>query len=288
MILAAAAVISGLYWTDVGDKQALVCPIEIVSQCMQMLTPAVRQQLPTSDAQIRRIMGLRTAMVMPANDTNFAGLVLVNTHVHIAELSAYLTTNTAPDTRTQRYPLALVHQEQVSLWHELGHLINLGLMGDELPAKLTPYQHEWLADVYALWRSVQETNELTLAWQQYHRRNLDVMGDVANMSHWSPPMLIQVLTEYDISQIRQFTKYPDFIRTLYPTLVQYSADELAEYASLLQRTFGPGVVQPLPDYMFWRKSALGRYLAPTLTTLLGPQAGNTWLTQHGMLTESYR
>ncbi|WP_244623405.1 hypothetical protein [Shewanella salipaludis] len=270
----ALALASGLYWTQVGSAQALVCPVSLLSLCLEELSPEVRRQLPDSESKILGAMGLRSAMVMPTSDAECAGLVLVNDNGDRTSLSVNLG--------GEGYSLPLTRQHELTLWHELGHLQNLALRGTVLPLELRPYQHEWLADIYLVWRSVHETGSLDLAWQQYHRRNLAVLADVTNMSHWSPPVLRQLLEKYDAGQLMGFGHYADFLKASYPLLRQYDADALGEFSSLIQRTFGPGAVQDLPRYIFWRKARLGYYLQPTLRALMGPNAADAWLTQAAM------
>ncbi|HSG62300.1 MAG TPA: hypothetical protein VLA24_12800, partial [Pseudomonadales bacterium] len=238
MITSALVLASSLFWTDIGSKQALVCELSQLSYCLSLIPASVRQQFPESEQQIRQVMGQRSAMVMSASAATFAGLVLVNSKV--------TQTSSQVNLAAGSFKLALQRQDDMSLWHEMGHLENIALQGRGLPIELSPFQHEWLADVYVLWRSVHETQGLDLAWQQYHKRNVDVMNDIVNMSHWSPPLLIQVLNVCSGSRVLELTEYRDFVQWIYPKLHQYSDDELKEYGSLLQRTFGSSVLQPLP------------------------------------------
>ena len=96
-------------------------------------------------------------------------------------------------------------------------------------------------------------------------------------------MMIQVLNKYQVTQIVQYTHYRDFVADFYPQMVQIEPQVLREYSSLIQRTFSDTVLQPLPEYLFWRKSDLGRYLTPTLTLLMGEQKAHDWLAQNSML-----
>ncbi|MCD8475287.1 MAG: hypothetical protein LRY40_00435, partial [Shewanella fodinae] len=66
----------------------------------------------------------------------------------------------------------------------------------------------------------------------------------------------------------------DFVSDFFPNLQRYDKDAIAEFSSLLQRVFGAGSVLPLPDYMFWRRPALGAVLKPTLVRLMGQQRLN--------------
>ncbi|AAN56727.1 hypothetical protein HRJ35_20070 [Shewanella oneidensis MR-1] len=275
MSLIALTLISSLTWVPVADKQALICPLTQLSQCLAVLPSAVRQQLPRNEALFKAAIGLRSAMVLPVEDSHFSGLILVNEQetpeIQLANIDGIT------------YQLALKEQTQLTLWHELGHLENLALQGSLLPQELTPYQHEWLADLYLVWRIVNAKGNLDLAWQQYHRRNLAALTSSRYMSHWTSPMMIQVLNKYQAAQIAQFAQYSDFLADFYPEMVQIDPLVLREYSSLMQRTFGDTVLQPLPKYLFWRKPELGRYLMPTLILLMGEPKAHDWLAQHSML-----
>ncbi|MGL5359851.1 MAG: hypothetical protein ACRDBI_09080, partial [Shewanella sp.] len=179
--------------------------------------------------------------------------------------------------------LNLAEQPTLTLWHELGHLENLALQGEVLPAKLTPYQHEWLADVYLIWRIAKERGDFQLAWQQYHRRNLAALTQPQQLSHWSVPMMRQVLTDYGPTRVASFDYYRDFLADFYPKATQLAPPVLAEYAGLMQRTFAGGAQQALPQYLFWRKAELGRYLQPTFNELMGEAKATHLLGQHAML-----
>jgi len=273
--LIALTLISSLTWVPIADKQALLCPLAQLSQCLATFPPQVREQLPHSEAQFKTELGLRSAMVLPVEDSHFSGLILVNEQetpeIQLANIDGIT------------YQLDLKEQAQLTLWHELGHLENLALQGSLLPKELTPYQHEWLADLYLIWCIANAKGNFDLAWQQYHRRNLAALTSSQYMSHWTAPMMIQVLNKYQITQIVQYTHYRDFVADFYPQMVQIEPQVLREYSSLIQRTFSDTVLQPLPEYLFWRKSDLGHYLTPTLTLLMGEQKAHDWLVQNSML-----
>lgn len=275
MSLIALTLISSLTWVPVADKQALICHLAQLSQCLAVLPSAVRQQLPRNEALFKKAIGLRSAMVLPVKDSHFSGLILVNEQdtpeIQLANIDGIT------------YQLDLKEQAQLTFWHELGHLENLALQGSLLPAELTPYQHEWLADLYLIWRIANAKDNLDLAWQQYHRRNLAALTSMKYMSHWTSPMMMQVLSKYQIAQITQYGHYRDFLADFYPKMVQIEPQVLREYSSLMQRTFGETVLQPLPEYLYWRKPDLGRYLAPTLILLMGEQKAHDWLVQNTML-----
>jgi hypothetical protein len=279
---------SGWQWLSVGNKQALVCELDHWSECLHQLNVNGARQLNFSAEFAAKALGRQEAMVMPIEDVNQAGVILLAPSLVLAltELSSNKHDNQVLDRSTQQlsisvageyYPLILTNQAQLTLWHELGHLENIALQGIILPTKLSAYQHEWLADVYTLWRSLKETGKLDLAWQQYHRRNMALINDIANLSHWSAPQLLSLLSVQAESLLFDFKTYPEFIKHFYPGLMQFDEAALAEYSSLLQRTFGAGAVQPLPNYMFWRQQKLALWLRPTLAELMGEQQAESWL-----------
>ncbi|QYJ79538.1 hypothetical protein [Shewanella acanthi] len=275
MSLITFSLITSLTWVPIGDKQALICPLTELTQCLKNLSPVVRAQLPASETEITQTLGLRSAMVLPVDDSYLSGFILVNERetpgVQLANI----------DNVT--YQLDLNDQSQLTLWHELGHLENQALQGELLPLKLDGYQHEWLADSYLIWRIAKEKGNYQLAWQQYHRRNLSVLTNEIQMSHWTSPMMIQVLTLYRPEQLASFAHYRDFIADFYPKATQLSAVLRKEYSSLIQRTFGSSVLQPLPEYLFWRKQGLGFYLKPTFEQIMGAEKAHQWLAQNAML-----
>ncbi|MCU7999498.1 hypothetical protein ACRN9F_13220 [Shewanella oncorhynchi] len=275
MSLVALAFASSLTWTPIADKQALICPLPELGTCLALLPEQVLVQLPATLEQFRLDLGRRSAMVMPVDDNKIAGLVLVNEQLtpQVQLASVDMVT----------YQLPLLEQPQLTLWHELGHLENLALQGSVLPTHLSAYQHEWLADIYLVWRIAREKNDFALAWQQYHRRNLDALTSPQYLSHWSSPMLIQVFHRYDVAQVAKFTEYRDFLTNFYPKAEQLEPRLLGEYSSLMQRTFGASVLQPLPEYLFWRKADLGHYLQPTFVLLMGEEKAHNWLVQNSML-----
>jgi hypothetical protein len=282
---------SGWQWLSAGDKQALVCELDHWSECLHQLNVNGARQLNFSAEFAVKALGRQEAMVMPIEDVSQAGVILLAPSLvlaltELAELSSNKHENQTLDRPTQQlsisvageyYPLILTNQAQLTLWHELGHLENIALQGSILPTKLSAYQHEWLADVYTLWRSLKETGKLDLAWQQYHRRNMALINDIANLSHWSAPQLLSLLSVQAESLRFDFKTYQDFIKHFYPDLIQFDEAALAEYSSLLQRTFGAGAVQPLPNYMFWRQQKLALWLRPTLDELMGKQQAESWL-----------
>lgn len=271
-----AALLSGsLFWTDVGPKQALICPPSELPQCLQQLPDRVKQQLPLSQQAFFDALGRRGAMSLPVEDDRIAGMVLW--------APQYIPQSQSAIWNGQNHELPLQHQPQLTLWHELGHLEVKRLQGNVLPAELSELDHEWLADTYLAWRCAKEWNSLELVWQQYHRRNLAVISDIGNLSHWSPLYLIQVLRRYDQKKIAGFADFTTFVLDFYPIISSYSQDEVAEFSSLLQHLFSRNRRQALPGYMFWRREQLGRVLQPTLEQLLGTESANFLLFKEGML-----
>ncbi|MFQ6370730.1 hypothetical protein [Shewanella sp. YIC-542] len=263
-----------LFWVDVGPKQALVCPPAAIDACLAALPWDVQQQLPRDAGRYREALALRAAMAVAVVHEDVAGMVLWAPQ-RLAHSESAMWNN-------QVYQLPLQQQPELTLWHELGHLETKRLQGTVLPAKLTPLEQEWLADCYLLWRSARATGSLALAWQQYHRRNLAVMSHIENLSHWSALYLLPVLRHYTVAKLAAFTRFDDFAADFFPRVERYDADAIAEFSSLLQRVFSAASLQPLPDYMFWRRPALGRILQPTLVHLMGRQAANSWLQQQHM------
>ncbi|MGI2171182.1 hypothetical protein ACROAE_13510 [Shewanella sp. MF05960] len=257
------------YFTDIGIKRALICHLPQLTACLHLLPQALQQQGVFSPQAIRAAMGYKSAMVLSAVDEHIAGIIVVNPTKDIVEQSGSIGLTT--------YQLPLPQQAQLTLWHEIGHLHNIRLQNHILPSSLTKYQHEWLADLYLLWRIAQHYSQLDLAWQQFHRRNLALINDSGNLSHWSAPQLQIVLTHYNIEQLQHFIRYDDFIAEVYPLMPLWSSRDMGEFSSLVQRTFGAGVVQPLPGYMFWRQPKLVEVLSPTLEQLMGKDATQQWL-----------
>ncbi|MCL1109794.1 hypothetical protein L2719_09580 [Shewanella schlegeliana] len=267
---------SGL-WTDIGPKQALVCELHQLERCISQLPPSARNQLSTGLNKFKQLLGQRGAMVLPLRHGQIAGLVVTD----FQQLPSQQTINWG----VGHFSLPLKLQSQLTYWHELGHLYAIDALSGQGQTITSPYQHEWLADLYLVWRIARETQSLELAWQQYHRRNLAVMADSEFMSHWSVPILAQALKLYSVEQLNQFARFDQFWADISPKLRPHDTDTLNEFSSLIQRTFGAGTVQPLPGYMYWRKPALGRYLEPTLVEVMGQSAALQWLSSQQMSTE---
>lgn len=275
---APVATATGFFWADIGPKKALVCKLNELDVCLPKLPNAVRAQLPISSHGFKSLLGQRGAMVLPLNDTNIAGLVITD----FINLPARQTINWG----VGHFSLILNQQAQVTYWHELGHLFAIEVLAKQNKRVTSPYQHEWMADVYLVWRIAHETNSLALAWQQYHRRNLAAMADSEFMSHWSVPVLAQMLAGYTAAELQQFNDFNDFWQDFSAKLVLHDHDSLNEFSSLMQRTFGAGTVQPLPGYMYWRKPKLGQYLQPTLVHIMGAGEAQRWLTSQQMAGDS--
>ena len=212
MLLPTLLLTASSYWIDIDTKRALVCDINQISACLKQLDIDTLNHLPNKVSRYREMMGLRHAMVLPINSMHTAGLILTNMQETPNEAFAIV--------RNTQLKLPLKQQQQLSLWHEQGHLINQALPQGLKPK--TRYQHEWLADVYMLWKSVRETKNTHLAWQQLHRRNIDVIDDPINLTHWSSPFLLQILQHYSVTQILSFKDYASFIETIYPKLKQFT------------------------------------------------------------------
>ncbi|AQS37958.1 hypothetical protein Sps_02806 [Shewanella psychrophila] len=274
MIWLALVLSPSLYWTDVGVKQALVCQVTQMESCLANLSPHVRQQLPSTADGLNHAMGLRGAMVLPVADRDISGLILIS--------PSYIPNSILVDLSGELHSFPLVESKKVTLWHELGHLEAANLVGKGLMGKLSSYQHEWVADCYLVWRTARETLGLDLAWQQYHRRNIDVMKDVSFMSHWTVPVLSQLLGHYSFEELNRFRTFESLMSDFLPQLEQLDQDTLDEFSSLIHRSFSTQASLHLPSYMYWRKPALRQYFESTLVSLLGRNGANQWLQQQSM------
>ncbi len=257
--------------------QALVCPVQQLESCLTQLPSKAQLQLPHI-ARLQQEIGLRGAMAKPIDVGVIKGLILIDVD-NIPQTNSILIDGKV-------YSLPLQQALEMTLLHELGHLvINSSNSRYLSQANLTVYQHEWLADFYLLWMLAKQGQSIGLAWQQLHRRNIGVFESVDAMSHWSSPMLVQLLECYSWQTLGEFDSFDDLIDVIYPQLQQYSQGELNEYASLLKHLFSRGIQQSLPNYMFWRRAAMGRYIKPTIDQLLGREAAELWLTEHKLLVK---
>ena len=275
MIWLALALSAGFYWTDVGPKQALVCQVAELESCLANLSTQVRRQLPQTIDGLNHAMARRGAMVLPLVDTEVSGLILIS--------PSHIPQTILVDLSGELHSFPLVESQKLTLWHELGHLQAAVLVDKGLMEGLTDYQHEWVADCYLVWRSARETQGLDLAWQQYHRRNIDVMKDVSFMSHWTVPVLSQLLSRYNLEELTRFATFDALMRDFLPQLEQANQDTLDEFSSLIHRSFSTQASLHLPSYMYWRKPALRQYFESTLVSLLGRDGANLWLQEQSML-----
>ncbi len=208
--VAALDMTSGVFRTDIGPKHALVCERHQLEACVAQLPPSARHQLPTRLSDLHYLLGQRGAMVLPLRHDEIAGLVITD----YKQLPRSQTINWG----VGHFTLVLKQQAQLTYWHELGHLYAIDALSRQGQTITSAYQHEWLADLYLVWRIAHETDSLELAWQQYHRRNLAVMADSEFMSHWTVPILAQVLERYSVELLQQFSSFELFWRDVSPGL----------------------------------------------------------------------
>lgn len=268
---------SGFLWEDIAAQKALICERDTLATCLEVLPESARVQLPNSQL-LQLSMGARAAMVLPLLHREIAGVLVTD----FDKLPHKRSVNWGAG----HYSLALNRQDELTYWHELGHLEAIAAMQSLNLEINSTYQHEWLSDLYLVWRVANETNSVNLAWQQYHRRNIDVIANTEFMSHWSVPILAQALQRYSVKQLQSFDSFNAFLTDFWPLLTVPNDDSIAEFSSLIQRTFGAGTVQPLPGYMYWRKPDLGRYLEPTLIKIMGQSSAKRWLAEQSMQPET--
>ncbi|MXR69816.1 hypothetical protein GNT65_14230 [Shewanella sp. JBTF-M18] len=275
MIPETLLIASAWFWAPMPTGQALVCQTSHIHDCLTQLPSEARAQLPSNPEALMTQMGRRGAMVRPLADPEITGLVLMFDERLPKAYSALWN--------GQVYALPIEQAYEMTLLHELGHLAVSRSRSPYLQAdELTPYQHEWLADFYLLWSLAREGQGESLAWQQYHRRNLEVFESVTAISHWSTPMLSQLLERYSWQTLGAFEDFDSLIDVVYPDLVQYDQETLDEFASLLQWLFGAATQAKLPQYMFWRRSEMGRFIRPTVRHMMGELAAEQWLTEQAM------
>ena len=270
----AFALTTSLLLAPVDTKQVVLCEASLLKSCLKNLSVDVRGQLPASVNDIKQLLGQRGAMVLPLDDKRVAGVVLLARDQLPQSLSIELSGSL--------HSFTLSEQLAVTLWHEVGHLEAINLVALGVFDTLSSYRHEWVADCYLIWRSAKEGKGLDLAWQQYHRRNLNMMQNADNISHWTVPVMAQVLQHYDAEQLASFHRFSDFMQDALPRLFEEEQDTLDEFASLFHRTFNTQAMQPLPDYMFWRKPVLAQLLEPTLVSLLGESAARDWMQKQNL------
>ncbi|RYV00528.1 hypothetical protein SOPP22_17070 [Shewanella sp. OPT22] len=259
-----ALLLASSYWVDINSKRALVCDINQIQHCLKALPQSALDHLPPKLHRYREMMGLRHAMVIPLQAPKTSGLILINPSETPTEAFAIV--------RNKPLKLHLNQQRQLSLWHEEGHLFN-----NDLPQRFRPknqFQHEWQADLYLLWRSVKETQRTDLAWQQFHRRNIDVINDPINLNHWSSPILLQVLSQYSAQHINSFKSYSEFIHAVHPHVHELEGDDKQETYNLIRFLFDDNSTRDLPNYLYWRRPKLAQFLYPTFDYLLGQNKAN--------------
>ncbi|WOT04557.1 hypothetical protein [Shewanella youngdeokensis] len=272
-LLVGMTLTGGFAWDNIGTKQVLICDLGQLEHCLRQLPLSARPLLPTTET-IRTSLGRRAAMALPTPHEDVAGVIVTD----LTQLPSERSVNWGVGD----FSLALFRKADMTYWHELGHFQAIETAKALDITISSSFQHEWLADLYLIWRSAKETNSLALAWQQYHRRNIDVMSSIDFLSHWSVPIMSQVLALYSAEELVDFTNFDAFLIDSWPQITVPTSGELAEFSSLIQRTFGAGTVQPLPGYMYWRKPALGQYLKPTLSELMGRRSANQWLSSQYM------
>lgn len=256
----------------VAGKPVLICETATLPACLQRLPESTRAQLPED---ISSRLGYRSAMVFPLSSAEVAGLILWAPWREQFSQSALVG--------SQLLELELSQQLMLTFWHEVGHLEVRALQGKVLPERLSLREQEWLADAYLYWHLAKEQGSLQLAWQQFHRRNLQVMNDVSHLSHWSSLYLLPLLNSYKVEDLVLFTGFGEFCQSFYPRLRRWSDAELTEFSHLLQYLFGSATLPVLPDYLYWRKPELAPVLEPTLNQLMGPSMASDWLAKQHLL-----
>lgn len=267
--LSTLSIISGLFWVDLTSKQALVCPIKHFDDCLQYLSVDTRAQLLGEHEQLVYEMSERAVMVLPLKDPLVAGVVFTapehQLHKQVLHLNQAI------------FEFTLSDQGELSLWHEMGHLEAQDLANSVFERPLTPFEHEWIADCYVIWQVAHHKPNLSLAWQQYHRRNIDVMSNLASVSHWTVPVLWAVLKEFDQQSLKSFVHFNDFLQAYLDMGALPLKNDVFELSGLLQQTFSVKNSTSLPHYLYWRKAELTRYLRPTLEVLMGQAKASDWI-----------
>ncbi|MBR9727964.1 hypothetical protein ACFOD0_02985 [Shewanella intestini] len=267
-------------WVAVDTKPVVICPVTELVACLNVIPANLRPLAALQPQTIRHNLGLKTAMVLHIGQSELFGMVVFNQQ-QSREKSVVMI-----DSIT--YQLPLLQQTQLSIWHELGHLHNIDLQGSVLPTHLSAYQHEWLADMYLYWRLAQLENGEQLVWQQLHRRNLALINHRDNIGHWSAPQLQRLLALFPSEKMQTYTSYAQFVADAYPQMPNWNDSDLAEFASLVQRTFADPLAMPLPRYLFWRQPVLISVLTPTLNTLMGEGHTRQWLAQQFATPEQHK
>lgn len=256
----------------VAGKEVILCELAGLTPCLTRVPEGVKAQLP---ADIPTLLGYRAALVTPVSHPEIAGVIVMAPERTQSRESAIIAGSLLE--------LPLAEQFTLTLWHEIGHLEVRALQGSVLPDILSVREQEWLADAYLYWRIAKEKGSLALAWQQFHRRNLQAINDVNQLSHWSSLYLLPLLNRYDAKELALFAEFGAFCQDFYPNIPQWSDEELREFASLLHNLFQSGNTRTMPDFMYWRKPQLRPVLAPTLDLLMGPDNAQQWLSRQHML-----
>ncbi len=262
---------------QVDTPVALVCQASALAPCLTLLPPAVYTSLPNAD-RLLASLGRRGAMAVPVQSGSIAGLVLMAPERLPAQIQTIVGGHS--------HRLELPRQQQLTLWHELGHLHISSLPGS---TAYSAWQHEVLADLYLLWLAARNEGDFQGGWQQYHRRNLQLLNDIGHLSHWSVPVLFTALQTFTVRQLLAMSDFNDLIAqlALFPGGSGWpEQDELKEYASLTKRLFGAGSVQALPGYLYWRRERLGNWLAPSLQELMGEQGAAQLMKEHALGAEN--
>lgn len=252
---------------------ALVCQLSALAPCLVQAPTSAYQQLPSATV-IEQAMGGRGAMALPLEHTQVAGVIVMAKDKLPGFVQSILS--------GRSLQLDLHRQEQLTLWHELGHLQIKRLTGAH---EYSRWQHETLADLFMLWLSVRIEGNYNLGWQQYHRRNLSLINDISHLSHWSVPVLHRAMTEYSADELAAFAQFEELVAAmaLMPGDDSWpEPDLLDEYASLVQRLFGRGAVQALPGYLYWHREKLGRLFGPSLSAMLGAEGAQQLMSQHAL------
>ncbi|NKF50736.1 hypothetical protein G3R49_09155 [Shewanella sp. WXL01] len=264
-------------WLDIDAHKVLLCSALTLTECFAQ-SPALSQSALFSSASVKRQLGLKHAMVLHLGQSDLLGVIIYN--LQAPQLSAIGVVDLIP------YHIPLEQQTKLSIIHELGHLQNILLQDTLFSERLSRYQHEWLADMYLFWHMARDQAGRDLIWQQLHRRNLAMMSDSSRISHWSAPQLQYLLQTYSPQILQSFTGYASFATDALAQIPNWNDDELAEFTSLVQRTFGNDVIQILPRYMFWRQEQLIHTLTPTLVKLMGKHKTQLWLSRQFVMAEN--
>ena len=246
-MLAAALLLSqlslshGVAWVASHTKPALVCEVNYLQPCQQLI-----------DSDLHSLLGYRAAMAIPLTHPSYAGVVLLNKIAMPTEQSAYWYLNSIS--------LTLDKQKQLSLWHELGHL-HQSLSN----TVLTDYQHEVYADLYMIWRIALSQQDFKLAWQQYHRRNIAMLDDPDNISHWTVPAIALMFERYSPIALAQIMDFNQIWQQLLPQIETLTPERLDNYQRLFKQQYHASHNRQIPCYLQSLQQSLTLYLQPTMS-----------------------